>query len=114
MFVGKHLILDITEKTEDFHLLENVQDIKPLMDLIVEKGNLSVVGEIKHQFYPIGATMVYLLQESHLSIHTYPELWKCSIDLYTCNVLMDFKEILDVIYTFFSGKCRIHKVILDR
>ena len=114
MFVGKHLIIDITDITEDFDLLEKVETIKPLMELIIQKGKLNVVGEIKHQFYPIGCTLLYLLSESHLSIHTYPELWKCSIDLYTCNVLIDFTEILDVIYSFFDGKCRIYKKIIER
>lgn len=114
MVLGKHLIVDITDIRYDFQLLEKVEDIKPLMELIIEKGKLSVIGEVKKQFYPVGVTMVYLLSESHLSIHTYPELWKCSLDLYTCNTLMDFTEILDVIYNFFGGNCIIHKKIIDR
>lgn len=114
MITGRHLILDVIDVRYDFNLLEKVEDIEPLMELIIEKGNLKVVGQLKHQFYPIGATMVYLLAESHLSIHTYPELWKCSIDLYTCNKTMDFTEILDAVYKFFNGHCRIFKKIMDR
>ena len=114
MITGKHLILDITDIRYEFDLLETVEGIKPLMELIVKTGHLKVVGELKHQFYPIGATMLYLLEESHLSVHTYPQLWKCSIDLYTCNTLMDFTDILDAVYTFFGGNCIIHRKIIER
>ena len=37
MFVGKHLIIDITDITEDFDLLEKVETIKPLMDRIIQE-----------------------------------------------------------------------------
>ncbi len=49
--------------------------IKPFIDKVVEELNLNVVGECLHQFkkdnVPYGATMIYLLAESHLSIHTF-------------------------------------------
>ncbi len=44
------------------------------MDKVIEELNLNVVGECSHQFekdnFPYGAKMIYLLSESHLSIHT--------------------------------------------
>jgi S-adenosylmethionine/arginine decarboxylase-like enzyme len=104
MVTGRRLILDISDIRYEFDLLETVEGIKPLMELIVKTGSFKVVGEIKHQFYPIGATMLYLLEARHPSIHTYPEIWKCSIDLYTCHVLMDFTDILDAVYNFFGGE----------
>jgi len=39
----------------------------------VEKFNLNVVGKVIHQFEPFGVTGVYVLSESHLSIHTFVE-----------------------------------------
>jgi S-adenosylmethionine decarboxylase len=84
------------------------------MEKIIRDCNLSVVGELKHQFYPIGATIVYLLEESHLSIHTYPELRSCSIDLYSCNTETDFNTALEVIYNFFNRECYILKKIINR
>ena len=113
MGVGRHLIVDVGN-INDFELLNYANTIQPLMEKIIRDCNLSVVGELKHQFYPIGATIVYLLEESHLSIHTYPELRSCSIDLYSCNTETDFNTALEVIYNFFNRECYILKKIINR
>jgi S-adenosylmethionine decarboxylase len=63
---------------------------------------LNVLGEVKHQFKPIGATPLYLLSESHLSVHTYPEKNYCAIDLYCCNPNIDMVETLNTIYKYFD------------
>jgi S-adenosylmethionine decarboxylase len=43
---------------------------------------LRVFGE---KFQPQGVTLLALLAESHASIHSWPELGYCAIDLYTCG-----------------------------
>jgi S-adenosylmethionine decarboxylase len=113
ILLGKHILIDIFN-IENYKLLEKIEDIKPLMEEIINKCNLNVVGEIKHQFYPVGATLLYLLSESHFSIHTFVEMRACSIDLYTCNLTIDFNKVINIIYEFFNGDCIILKKILDR
>jgi S-adenosylmethionine decarboxylase len=73
---------------------------------------LNVVGEVKHQFQPYGATMLYLLSESHLSIHTYVDERYAAIDLYCCNPNIDMKIALDIIFKYFEGNCVIRKTII--
>ena len=115
MISGKHLIVDVyLNKTEDSVLLNSIETIRPLMMRIIEVGCLTVVGEMKHQFNPIGATLLFLLSESHLSIHTYPERSYCAIDLYCCNPDINFNLILETIYNFFNNDCIITKKIIDR
>ena len=113
MTLGKHLIADIYNINNPV-VLTTIDGIEPLMKKIVEVGNLNVVGEVRQQFKPVGATILYLLSESHLSIHTYPERNYCAIDLYCCNPLINMIEILDVIYKYFNGNCVIIKKIIDR
>jgi S-adenosylmethionine/arginine decarboxylase-like enzyme len=52
---------------------------------------LNVVGECSHQFkkdnMPYGATMIYLLSESHLSIQTFVDEGKITLDLFNCIFL---------------------------
>jgi len=44
-----------------------------------------ILGEIDHEFHPQGCTFIFLLSESHLSVHTFPERNHLSFDLYTCR-----------------------------
>ena len=70
------------------------------MEKIIKNCKLNVVGKCEHQFSPHGSTILYLLSESPLTIHTYPRNKACSINLYTCNANTDFTEAIDIIYKF--------------
>jgi S-adenosylmethionine decarboxylase proenzyme len=51
---------------------------------------LHPVGELFHQFpAPGGVTGVVLLAESHLAVHTWPELGAVTLDVYVCNLDAD-------------------------
>ena len=51
---------------------------------------LTPVGERFHRFpAPGGVTGVALLAESHLAVHTRPELAAVTLDVYVCNVSQD-------------------------
>jgi len=110
---GIHLLVDVI-KIVRFDLLETVGGVEPLMRRIIDEMRLTVVGDIKHQFEPYGATLLYLLAESHLSIHTYVDERYCAIDLYCCNPNIDMDNVLDIIYQYFDCKCIIRKHIMDR
>jgi S-adenosylmethionine/arginine decarboxylase-like enzyme len=63
---------------------------------VIEK-NLTVVSKIEHKFSPHGETIVFILAESHFSIHTYPENRFISMDIYVCNMDTDLKKIINEI-----------------
>ena len=113
ILTGKHLIVDCIN-IGHYQLLEKIETIEPLMTEIVREMKLTVVGELRHQFEPYGATILYLLSESHLSIHTYVEERYVAIDLYCCNPKIEMDNVLDIIYKFFDCECIIKKKILDR
>ena len=102
--VGKHLIADV-RNISNFEILNTVYGIKPLMEKIIQEVDLHVVGEVQKQFNPIGATCLYLLSESHLSAHSYPELRYLAIDLYNCSGSIDLPHTLDMIYNYSDGSC---------
>ncbi len=113
MTTGRHLIVDVYNII-NHRLLETIDGVEPLMKKIINEGKLNAIGEMKHQFEPVGATILYLLSESHISIHTYPEKCYCAIDIYCCKMNYDFNIILDIIYTYFKGDCIILKKIIER
>lgn len=61
--------------------------LRSLCDSIVVDLGLNVVGDpLCHQFpEPGGVTTLYLLSESHLACHTYPEHALATFNLYCCR-----------------------------
>lgn len=55
----------------------------------VEAAGLTTVGERFHQFDPQGVTGAVILAESHLAVHTWPEIGSVTIDVYVCNFTTD-------------------------
>ena len=57
-----------------------------LLDRIVADMQLHVVATAVHVFGgPAGITAMYLLAESHLTIHTFPETGTATLNAYCCT-----------------------------
>jgi S-adenosylmethionine decarboxylase proenzyme len=84
---GKHLIIDIKNipNTETINNINNIEKLKTMMDNICEKYEFQVLNKIEHKFDPQGLSIIYLLSESHMTIHTFPERNYIAFDLYTCR-----------------------------
>ena len=81
---GKHLICDI-KNISNLKLLHNKLDLKLLCKDICIENDYTILGELDHDFHPEGCSFIFLLSESHLSVHTFPECKHLSFDLYTCR-----------------------------
>ena len=65
-----------------------MDDERCLIDLLENAAVASganVVQTISKKFEPQGVTVICLLSESHISIHTWPEEGKAAVDVYTCG-----------------------------
>ncbi|HEX7056262.1 MAG TPA: adenosylmethionine decarboxylase, partial [Bacilli bacterium] len=60
-----------------------------------EASGATVLSVQSKQFEPQGATVLVMLSESHLSIHTYPEKGFAAIDCYTCGETVDPQVAVD-------------------
>ena len=71
----------------DVELLRRVEVIQAVCEKIVETLGLNVVGVPQvHKFSGEGGvTALYLLSESHLACHTYPEHQLATFNLYCCR-----------------------------
>jgi S-adenosylmethionine/arginine decarboxylase-like enzyme len=63
---------------------------------VIEK-HLTVVQKIEHKFHPQGETIVFILAESHFTLHTYPENKYFSLDVYVCNLNIDLNKVIEEI-----------------
>lgn len=99
--IGTHMLINI-RNIPDPTLFNTVTAVKPLLDIIIQKCDLHVVAEAGHQFEPFGATYVYVLSESHMSIHTYPEKNTAYMDIFCCNPNFDTEAAANIIKDVFQ------------
>lgn len=53
---------------------------------LIKKLKLKVVSQGKHEFTNDGLTKFFVLSQSHLVIHSWPENRALHVDLMTCNI----------------------------
>ena len=84
---GRHCAVDAWGI--DFDLIDKADFLRDHMVKAAEKSGATVLSVQAQQFEPQGATVLVLLSESHLSIHTYPEKGFAAMDCYTCGDTVD-------------------------
>jgi len=81
--MGKHYLLNLYGCS--FVLLDDERCLIDLLEHAATASGATVVQTISKKFEPQGCTVLCLLAESHISIHTYPELGNCYVDIFTCG-----------------------------
>lgn len=97
IYSGKHLICDF-KNIENKELLNSIEHLKGMCKTICKTHDFAILQECEHLFTPIGCTFLFLLSESHLSVHTFPEKNYISFDLYTCREYSDNYIYTNIFY----------------
>jgi S-adenosylmethionine decarboxylase len=84
---GQHVVTDAWGI--DFDKINNIDFLKEHMEKAAETIGANVLLVKGWKFEPYGASVVVVLSESHISIHTYPERGYAAMDGYTCGEKMD-------------------------
>jgi S-adenosylmethionine decarboxylase len=84
---GRHVAVDTWGV--NFNLLNDVSCLEILLMEAAKACGATVLSVQSQQFNPQGATVLVMLSESHLSIHTYPERGFAALDCYTCGYTVD-------------------------
>jgi S-adenosylmethionine decarboxylase proenzyme len=87
-YSGYHMICDIKE-IQEWNILNDIESLKKILDIICKKYDFHILQKIEHKFEPQGSTVIYMLSESHISIHTFPEKKYMAFDIYTCRQYTD-------------------------
>jgi S-adenosylmethionine decarboxylase proenzyme len=80
---GQHLLVEYHGC--DRQVLDELDQIELLMRSAAEAAGATVVTSAFHRFAPQGVSGVVVVEESHLSIHTWPERGYAAVDFYTCG-----------------------------
>lgn len=101
---GLHLIADLHDCRCP---ADRLRDRPALQDWCVtacRRHGLSVVGQLFHAFSDqageqAGVTGAVVLAESHLTIHTWPEIASVTLDIYVCNYSCDNTAKAEALFT---------------
>ena len=73
--------------------LADPDEIRRLLLDAANKAGATVIDSMFHRFAPQGVSGVVVIAESHLTIHTWPELGCAAIDVFSCSPLIDLDQI---------------------
>lgn len=81
--LGRHILAEI------YGCDSNILDDCELIEDMMVKSALEAGAEIRevafHKFSPQGVSGVVVISESHITIHTWPELGYAAVDVFTCG-----------------------------
>jgi len=81
--VGTHCILELHGCCPE--LLNDPDALVGAMRRAAEAAGATWLNHVAHRFEPQGVTALGLLAESHISVHTWPELRYAAADVFTCG-----------------------------
>lgn len=80
--------------------------------IAAQKANATILDTHLHKFEPQGISIVIILQESHLSLHSFPEENFVSVDIYTCGNHTEPLNALQFLKNQFCSKTVIYKNLI--
>ena len=89
------MICDI-KNIRNKNLIHDLKKMELLLETICKAYDFTVLNRAAHEFSPQGLSILYLLSESHISIHTFPERDYIALDIYTCREYTDNSVYLEI------------------
>lgn len=109
MKFGEHLVLD--GYNCDFDSLDDEDVVKLILDILVIKLGMRKLADPLVFFAPSnnikdpgGWSGFVILQESHISIHTFPKRGYLSMDVYTCKDSIPVEIVEECVTAHFGCK----------
>lgn len=81
--LGRHILAEIHGCR--FDVLNDIKKVEEIMVQAALIAGAEVREFVFHKFSPQGVSGVVIISESHLAIHTWPELGYAAVDVFTCG-----------------------------
>ncbi|MDP3900911.1 MAG: adenosylmethionine decarboxylase [bacterium] len=98
--LGVHIIADFWGA----EVIESQERIERILLEAARLSNNTVLKTLVHKFDPQGLTGIVLLEESHISIHTWPEFSYVGVDIFTCGENSVPEKALEYLQEVFAPK----------
>ncbi len=114
--LGRHILVEYYNC--DIELLKDHALIEEYMKQAAIEANATIVTSCFHKFNPWGVSGAVIIQESHLTIHTWPEYGYASVDLFTCgdtvNPWLGFAYLEKVLKAERSESTEVARGLIDK
>lgn len=100
--LGVHALVELNEC--DAQLLDDPKLLESSLLNSAKLAGATILSSHFHQFSPQGVSGVVIIEESHFSVHTWPEFGYAAIDFFTCSDKMDFKVAYDFLVNALESK----------
>ena len=107
VFAGTHLIIEVIDGTG---LDEEGRIQKAFRDCVEECG-ATLLHIHTHKFSPQGVSGVAVLAESHISVHTWPEIGYGAFDVFMCGDSQPWKAVEVLRAAFDAGDVRVKELL---
>ena len=93
--LGKHVLIEFYRCNTE--RLSSVEHIEEILLRAAREARAKVVTSSFHQFQPYGVSGVVVIEESHFTIHTWPEHGYAAVDLFFCAPTVDMERAVQVL-----------------
>lgn len=100
--LGNHLIVEMYDCCPV--IINDTKRVESCLKHAVELSGAHMVQSVIHHFNPHGVSGVIVIEESHFSVHTWPEYGYCALDIFTCGTEVDYYTALEYIKGAFQSK----------
>jgi S-adenosylmethionine decarboxylase len=100
--LGRHILAEIYGC--DFDILNNIELVEKIMVNAALEAGAEVRETVFHKFSPQGISGVVVISESHLAIHTWPELGYAAVDVFTCGDRVDPWQACNYLAQYFKAQ----------
>lgn len=100
--LGSHILIEAYDC--DPKVLDDVELVEEVMVDAALKAGAEIREVAFHKFSPQGVIGVVVISESHLSVHTWPEVGYAAVDVFTCGDTVDPIVAVDYIRDKFQAR----------
>ncbi|MCE4614776.1 MAG: adenosylmethionine decarboxylase [Desulfurococcales archaeon] len=93
--VGKHVYGNLIECINE-DLLSDAEELKRIVIEAAETGNMTLL-DVKAWEIGLGVSVVAIILESHITVHTWPEYRYATVDVYSCGRHTDSQKAFEYI-----------------
>ncbi len=106
--LGVHYVVEASGC--DPEIIGSVERVQDILIEAAEKTRSQIWNVSFHRFPPNGVSGVVVISESHLSVHTWPEVGYAAVDIYTCGETEPLNAVMYILEKFKAKSSHITEI----